>query len=110
MKIKIETADDRLSIENGKIKAIVNNNEYSFFVSEVEQVLIITTDLGPFYDDMCLAVRINEETAIFIMSEHPCYNEFLFDQLGKEIQLDYDSIIKASTCTENDIFVVYKRE
>lgn len=110
MKIRVEEKNDKLTMEDGKIKAVVKNKPYFFAVSDIEQVLIITTNLGPFYDDMCLAIRIDEETAIFIMSEHPSYRSFLFDQLGKAIKLDYDAIIKASTCTENHIFVVYKRE
>lgn len=71
--------------------------------------MIITNDLGPFCDDMCLALRINSETAIFIMSEHPCYGTFLFDQLGKTLELDYNMMIKASTCIENNVFVIFKR-
>ncbi len=110
MKIRVEDEHDNLTIENGKIKAIVKNTPYFFAISDIEQVLIITTDLGPFYDDMCLVIRIDKETAIFIMSEHPSYRSFLFDQLGKAIKLDYDTIIKASICTENHIFVIYKRE
>lgn len=110
MKIKVETAEDNLLMENDKIKAIVKGEEYIFDIEEVEQVLIITNDLGPFYDDMCLAIRIDEETAIFIMSEHPSYEEFLFEQLGKAVELNYELIIKASTCTENSVFVVYEKK
>lgn len=110
MKIKVETAEDNLLLESGKIKAIVNGEEYIFDIEDVKQVLIITNDLGPFYDDMCLTIRINEETAIFIMSEHRSYEEFLFEQLGKAVELDYELIIKASTCTENNIFVIYEKK
>ena len=110
MKIKVETTNDNLLMENGKIKAVVKGEEYFFNIEDIEQVLLITSDLGPFYDDMCLAVRIDEETAIFIMSEHPDYEQFLFDQLGKVIELDYELIIKASTCIENNVFVIYEKK
>lgn len=110
MKIKVETTNDNLLMENGKIKAVVKGEEYFFNIEDIEQVLVITSDLGPFYDDMCLAVRIDEETAIFIMSEHPDYEQFLFDQLGKVIELDYELIIKASTCIENNLFVIYEKK
>lgn len=95
---------------DGEVQAIVDGMQYSYKLSEIEQVMLITTELGPFLDDMCLAIRIDDETAIFIMSEHQSYNHFLFDQLGKAISLDYEEIIKASTCTENNIFLIYKRK
>ena len=109
MKIKIQTAADSLSLENGKIRAFAEGTEHIFDISEVEAALIITSDLGPFYDDMCLALRISSQTAVFIMSGHPCYSAFLFDQLGKTLELDYNMIIKASSCTENNVFVIFKR-
>lgn len=108
MKIKVETSEDSLSLNDGKICAIVKGAKYEFEVSEIEEVLLITSDLGPFYDDMCLAIRIDKETAIFIMSEHKSYKAFLFDQLGKTIDLDYKKIIEAATCIENNVFSIYK--
>ena len=110
MKIKVETAMDSLELINDTIRVVVSNEEYCFALSEVEEVLIITNDLGPIYDDMCMAIKINEETAIFIMSEHPSYSSFLFDQLGKAISINYEKIIEASTCIENNVFLIYKRE
>ena len=44
------------------------------------------------------------------MSSHPDYQTFLFDQFGKSVKIDYDKIIEASTCTENKIFEIYKKE
>lgn len=110
MKIRIETDNDRLFLENDVIKAIADGVEHTFNISEVEAALILTTDLGPFYDDMGLALRIDSETAVFIMSSHPDYKNFLFDEFGKTVAIDYNEIIKASTCTENKIFVIYKKE
>lgn len=108
MKIKIGL-NDTLSLIGGKIHALAGGIEYAFELSEIEEVIIITNDLGPFYDDMCLAIKMDGETAIFIMSEHPMYQAFLFDQLGKAVVIDYNKIIEASLCTENNIFVLYKR-
>ena len=108
MKIIIEP-NDTLSLKDGKIQALAGGTEYHFSLSEIEEVLIITNDLGPFYDDMCLAIMIDSQTAIFIMSEHPMYQTFLFEQLGKVLPLDYNKIIEASICTENNIFVIYKK-
>lgn len=108
MKIKVLDGDS-LSVTNGRILAVVNDEEFSFAPSEVEQLLIITTDLGPLEDDMCLAIRIDSETAIFIMSAHPCYKSFLFDELPMIIGVDYEQIIKASQCIERAVFPIYNR-
>lgn len=109
MKIKVLDGDS-LKVESGKILVEVNNENFTFEPSEVEHVLIITTDLGPFEDDMCLTLRIDSETAIFIMSGHPCFQGFLFDELPTIIDVDYEQIIKASQCTQNVIFCVYTRK
>lgn len=108
MKIRIETAEDTLEVVSGKICASADGKRYEYEVQKIEEVLIITSDMGPFYDDMCLAIRVDKETAIFIMSEHPSYKCFLFDQLGKELSLDYNKIIEASVSVENKVFVIYR--
>ncbi len=107
MRIKVESNEDSLELNESIIKAQVAGIKYEFELSRIEAVFIITTDLGPIYDDMCLAIRFDHENDLFIMSEHPDYKVFLFDQLGKKINLDYDQIIAASTCVENNIFKIY---
>lgn len=109
MKIRIEK-NDTLCVKGGSIEAVSRNEKYSFDKSEIEEIVMITTDNGPFFDDMGLAIRINAETAIFIMSGHPLYEKFLFDELGKLVSIDYNAIIRASSCTENKIFPLYRRE
>ena len=114
MKILIEK-NDIICIKNKHIEVTAKNNNYCFDRSEIVQIDIITTDKGPFYDDMCLAIRINKESAsteevfIFIMSEHPLYEKFLFDELKEIIDINYEAIIDASTCTESKVFMVYKK-
>ncbi len=108
MKLTLNNDDD-IRVQDGKIVAIFENKEYSFAKDEIEAAMIITTDKGPFCDDMCLAIRIDAETAIFMMSEHPRCSGFLFDELKTLIELDYNKVIEASACTENNIFILYKR-
>ena len=110
MKIRVENNSDTLCVKDGGIEAVVQNDKYVFDKSEIEAVMIITSDLGPFYDDMCLAVKIDAETAVFIMSGHALYEKFLFDELGKLVNIDYQAIIQASSCTENKIFMLYQRD
>lgn len=101
---------DTICVKEGRILVVFEGKEHSFTKEEIESAMIITTDKGPFYDDMCLAIRIDSETAIFVMSEHPRYSGFLFDELKTLIKIDYGKVIEASTCTENNIFFIYKRE
>lgn len=110
MKILIQTPDDRLSLENGIIKAVVGEKKFHFPIEELCEAILLTTDVGPFYDDMGLAMRMKDGSAVFIMSEHKDYSEFLFNSLGKAVELDYEAIIAASQCTENKIFIIYKQQ
>lgn len=108
MKLTLNNTDT-IRVKDGKVAVVFGNKEYSFAKEEIEAAMIITTDKGPFYDDMCLALRIDSETAVFVMSEHPQYDSFLFDELKSLIELDYGKVTEASSCTENNIFFLYKR-
>ncbi len=79
--IRIES-EDTLNFINNKIIACVNNQEYVYSAALVEKMILLTTDMGPFYDDMGLEIDVGNNTAIFIMSEHKCFKDFLFEQIG----------------------------
>lgn len=102
-------SSDTIRVKDGKVAVVFENKEYSFAKEEIEAAMLITTDKGPFYDDMCLALRIDSETAVLVMSEHPQYDSFLFDELKTLIKLDYGKVTEASACTENNIFFLYER-
>lgn len=104
------SSQDTICVKDDKISVIFENSEYAFAKEEIEAAMIITTDKGPWYDDMCLALRIDSETAIFVMSEHPQYSSFLFDELKTLIKIDYGKAIEASSCMENKIFLLYQRD
>ena len=105
--IRVETNEDTLAIVNNEIQVTVGNVTSTYSLESVEKIVLLTTDMGPVYDDMGLAIDVGQDTAIFIMSEHRCYKEFLFDQLGKFFPIDYQKIIEASTCIENNVFEIY---
>lgn len=111
MKIRIEN-DDKIFVKNNCIEVYANCEKYCFDRSEIEEISIITTDLGPFYDDMGLAIRINkkETIVIFILSGHPLFRNFLFDELKQIVDIDYKAVIDAASCVENKIFSIYKRQ
>ena len=108
-KIRVETEEESLYLADDKIHAIADSEEHIYVLSSVIKILVLTTDKGPFYDDMCLAVELGDDDVIFIMSEHRCYKSFLFDQIGKVLPIDYEKIIDASACTENCMFEIYTK-
>ena len=107
-RILIETESDSLYLDNNLIHAVAGKEEYIYDLSEVKKIVILTTNQGPLCDDMALAVDVGGNNVIFIMSGHRCFDEFLFNQIGKRISLDYQKIIEASSCVENEAFEIYR--
>lgn len=106
-KICVSTDEDSLSLIDHEIHAVVGTTKYVYGLDSVEKIVILTTDMGPFYDDMGLAIDVGNNNVIFIMSSHRCYKNFLFDQIGKALPIDYQKIIDASACTTNGVFEIY---
>ncbi len=109
-KICVNTDEDSLTLTDDRILAAVDSNEYYYDPDYVGKIAILTTDMGPFFDDMGLAIEFINGDVIFITSDHRCYESFLFDQIGKALPIDYQQIIEASSCTENRVFEIYVRE
>ncbi len=101
--------EDSLSLKDNYIYAYIGKQEYVYSLEKVEKIVLLTTDLGPFYDDMGLAIDVGNDTAIFVMSEHKCFREFLFEQIGKVLPVDYQKVIEASSCTERNVFEIYRK-
>ena len=107
--IGVKEDGDSVSLTDNVIHVVSDSNEYDFELSCVERMAMITNNLGPFYDDMALAVEVGNNTVIMIMSGHNSFKPFLFDQIGKVLPVDFNKIIEASTCTENGIFELYSK-
>ena len=107
--LRIET-EDELYLEEQEIHAIINGQEYIYSLDVIEKIVMLTTDLGPFYDDMGLAIDVGNETAVFIMSEHECFQPFLFEQIGKVLPIDFQKVIDASMCKDNNVFEIYRKD
>lgn len=106
--IRIEE-EDALYLEGNEIHAYLANQEYVYPLEAIEKMVLLTTDIGPFYDDMGLAIDVGNNTAIFIMSEHRCFKDFLFEKIGKVLPIDYQKVIEASACVENNVFEIYRK-
>lgn len=55
MKLCLKNSDF-ICIEKSSINIIVDNQKYSYSKEDIEAVMLITNDLGPVYDDLCLAL------------------------------------------------------
>ncbi len=110
IKIFINNNEDSIILEGNKIHAIADNKEYICELSSINEIDLLTTDSGPFADDMCLAVFADNNIVFLVMSEHRCFKSFLFDQIGRVLPIDYQKIIDASTCTKKNIFEIFIRE
>lgn len=101
--------EDSLFLEGNEIHACIGKQEYVYSLESIEKIVLLTTDLGPFYDDMGLAIDVGNDTAIFIMSEHKCFQDFLFEQIGNALPIDYQKVIEASSCVERNVFEIYRK-
>ena len=110
IKIYIKNNEDSIILEDSIIHAVSDNKEYICELSSIHEMDLLTTDLGPFADDMCLAIFTDTNIIFFVLSEHRSFKPFLFDQIGKVLPIDYQKIIDASTCTKKNIFEIYIRD
>lgn len=87
--IRVEAVTDSICLVNNEILVVVNSKEYIYGLSSVNKMVLFTTDLGPFHDDMGLIIDVENNDEITIMSEHSCFSPFLFDQIGKALPIDF---------------------
>lgn len=100
--------DDSIHCDSQRLKIEHQGKPAEFVLSLVEKLSILTTDRGPFEDDMALAVFVFEE--VFLLpSQHPLYEQLLFDQLGKVFPLNYSAITAASASCDPAEFVIFTR-
>ncbi|MBR3970733.1 MAG: hypothetical protein IKJ87_06610 [Ruminococcus sp.] len=102
--------EDSLIVKDNKIVANVGGQELVFDIEAVNKLVVYTTCMGPLSDDMGMIIHLSGDTTISIMSGHECYENFLFDGLGKALPIDHKKIIEASGCTEPEMFVIYKKD
>ena len=105
--ILIMEKGDSVLLKENAIHAFSVGKKYTFDLSSVNVIYLVTTDEGPVCDD--LYMKIDAESAeIIIMSEHDCFWPFLFEQLGKALELDYQKIIEAQFSVDNKEFEIYR--
>ena len=86
----------------------IDGKEQKNDISEIAKISILTTDQGPFVDDVALVITFDDSVFI-IPSEHNSYEKFLFDEIAKKLVIDFQKVIDASSCTDNAEFIIYNR-
>ena len=100
--------DESLIFSNGVFtykKGALDKTEFS--IGLLLEIAIITTDQGPFMDDVAMAFFF-QETVLFLPSGHKCYQN-VYDAVSDRLPLDYKEIIKAIGCAENAVFSIWKK-
>lgn len=84
-----------------------NGNEESYLFEDLKKATIITTDEGPFLDDVFWLMMFK----IIVMIPQGVQGEDkLLERMQKLPGFDNEAVIEAMTCSENDAFHVWDRE
>lgn len=78
-------------------------------LGELDRVLIVTTDQGPFVCDMFLTLLFQDGAEWRVPLENPSYQDF-YEALGKNLPLDAEQTIMASCSTACANFPLWERE
>ena len=108
--IIISSDEDSLSLKGNQICAVTGSKHYVFELEEIKSIAIETSDDGPFAEDIRLVVVVGKDTVIFVPSGHRSYEPFLFDEIAKALPINKMNIVQASSCTENNTFILYERQ
>ena len=100
--------NDTLEIANDDIKMSIAGKAFSFAIADIVKIAVLTTDQGPFYDDVALAITLGDRVFV-IPSENKLYDKFLFGGISKKLTIDFEKAMEAASCTENAEFVIYQR-
>lgn len=75
--------------------------------ADVSEVLIVTTDEGPWAPDVWL-VMVTASDKVGVPQGANGYDA-LYDAVSKWDGFDYEAVIQAMSCAENAVFPVWKR-
>ena len=101
--------EDFLDIEEYELHVWAENQKHVYPLESIEKIVLLKTDAGPLYDDMGLAIDTGD-MVILILSEHNCFQNFLFEQLGQVLPVDYQKVMEATLYAGPNKFVIYEGE
>lgn len=74
---------------------------------DINEIRFVNTDTGPFTPDVWLAL-IGENSGCLIPQGNTGF-EKVYDIVSKYEGFDFENVIKSMTCSENQQFLVWKR-
>ena len=105
--IRITNENDSLILKDNEIHAFADNNEHVYNLSTLSRLKIISSSSELDNIEKYLVLYIGDDTAIFINSDHKCFQPFLFKQLNSNLSLNHKRIIDAMGCTGDATFEIY---
>lgn len=93
---------DELRMEGKKTQTIETKK-----LEEVERILVMTTDQGPFVCDRFLILRFKDNSAWDIPMDNPGYRNF-YAALGESLPLDDEQAFLAAFSTGNAVFNLWQ--
>lgn len=108
MEIKILNDKNTIKTDNDEVHISMDKKESIVKIIDIQKISIVTTDKGPFVDDVALFI-VFSECAFLLPSGHHLYQKFLFDDISKKITIDFQKVIEASSSTQNAEFILYLR-
>ena len=99
----------KITLTNDELTIIYKNGKKEKHLFEnLQKVTIITTDQGPFEDDVFWLMLFKKN---IIMIPQGCPGEDkLLEIMQKLPDFDNEQVVKAMTCSENSSFLVWEKE
>lgn len=98
----VAKAEDKLFYIDKTIK--IANEKIN--LEELLKITLVTTDKGPAIDDMALLL-VQSDGLVIVPSEHPDFMNTIM-QLNKDFPINYQKVIDAQSCTQNQVFVLWQ--
>lgn len=96
-----------LDIKDGVITA--QNMKVTLKTSDIVKVMITTNDQGPFLDDVFLCLYTDDGAEYWISQDSPEFM-ILYGYVSKFEGFDYQTVIKAMQCTDNEEFLCWEKK
>lgn len=88
---------------------LLETGKHTLNIKDIIGIKIITTDQGPFMNDLFLYITDNKGNVFEIESEMPTF-ERIHKVFEKIPGFDYNAFIASMSSVENNEFICYKKE
>ena len=107
MRIKTLSGGEKMEYSMNFLRVWDGNEvKESYEIGGLVKISVLTTDQGPFIDDIALAL-FWDEAALAVPCGHPSYDN-LYDYLSGKFDLDYEQYIEAMGSADDAEFVIWR--